>query len=283
MLAEACDPVLLIVNTDDCKFCADLINQKDELNKMVKEISPKMRFVWVSLGSTRDLHTIFPATMRGIVKHVPIVLYFPENTWHETATVMAERIIVMGIPEVTKYSKLNAGNTSDVFGKLNTGRTESSFGKYSPDNIVWWLQDVINSKVHDIGEKIVNTQVPECPNTPDYSNIDNFSPTEKEAINIVTQSLINSQITNSGIPKCNHLNDDNLNNNLDETFNEVIRAWKCNQNVNSGVPKCKPNELLKFEWKNKNNSCELSYDMVCHKITVGTTWDGKEYKFTMKC
>lgn len=77
MISSAQQPVLLVINTDNCPHCITLLDNRLAINTSVKAIDPSIRCVWVCLDSMQS--GILPATLS--VPYVPLVMYYPEGFW----------------------------------------------------------------------------------------------------------------------------------------------------------------------------------------------------------
>ena len=78
-------PVLLIINADTCRHCVTLLEDRVKINSTLKQMCPTLRSMWLCLDNMN--FSIMPQSMQSMLKYVPIVMFFPEDTWdHVTAT-----------------------------------------------------------------------------------------------------------------------------------------------------------------------------------------------------
>ena len=125
MTTSMSEPVLLVINSDQCSHCKVLLEKKDSITKAINAKFPKLLNIWVSLDKFK-----LPAIPHISIPHLPIIFYFPQGAWGKYITgdysckisVMSNETITLGV-------------------------------KYDVDKITQWLEKVIQpedrAEVHD--------------------------------------------------------------------------------------------------------------------------------------
>ena len=111
-------PVLLFINTDTCRHCIPLIEERASINAAAKNVSPDIRCIWIILDNMNL--EILPSHVRNIVNYVPIVMYFSGESWD--------------------YS-MNTGvfSHADVYPVTTPG-----YGAFTTYNLNRWLRQIIH-------------------------------------------------------------------------------------------------------------------------------------------
>lgn len=113
------DPVLLVVNSDNCQHCVPLMEQRSTINLAVKEKYTNVRCLWLQLD--RVGFDLFPGSLQGLLHHVPIVLYFPAGVWQKYLHGESVPIPILNVDALQHFG-----------------------GVYNQSSILRWLDSVAN-------------------------------------------------------------------------------------------------------------------------------------------
>lgn len=111
--------VLLVINSNTCEPCRKLIDDQSNINNAIKELYPNIRTIWCCLDKT-DL-TILPKPFDTSLIHVPIVLYFADDSWKKyiSGEGIAKGVYIFDNEILVQYGSA-----------------------YTSDTILKWLKDV---------------------------------------------------------------------------------------------------------------------------------------------
>lgn len=136
-------PVLLVINSDTCEPCRKLICDQSNINENIKASYPNIRTIWCCLDKT-DL-TILPKPFDTSLIHVPIVLYFANDSW-------------------SKY--ISGGGIMNGVYVFDNEIMPQYGSAYTSDTILKWLKDVTEVEaaftrletvqINNVGEKILS-------------------------------------------------------------------------------------------------------------------------------
>jgi hypothetical protein len=76
--------------------------RRDRINKALNETYPTLRYIWVCLDKMD--YSILPADIKPFIKHVPIVIYFPQDIWNQYLNnVDINKVRIMDVDQLSKY------------------------------------------------------------------------------------------------------------------------------------------------------------------------------------
>lgn len=177
----AVDPVLLVLNADTCSPCHVLMHDQSHINQSIHNTYPDMRVIWVCVD--RMNFSIFPEYAREVIKHVPIVMYFPLGMWEEYLRGhLSDDVFIMDSEAMQRYGEC-----------------------YSEETILAWLKDCMKCERECRG--IPLTVLPEMNNElccgpmlnliPEMVECDNHMDNEQEdAVSALDRFLLNLMTQN---------------------------------------------------------------------------------------